>query len=196
MAAVAGIAPRLKRPPPELGAGAATTKRCPRCKLVYEAATFARDVTRRDGLNRLCKSCDRIRRRELGYPPQAGPVKACKRCGSPTATAKHTYCAACGPRRRVDKRLRRERGTSTQRGYGRDHQLVRARVAPLVAAGLARCWRCGGRIAVGERWDLGHVDGGGPSEYAGPEHAACNRATAGREAARRRRQRRTTSRAW
>jgi hypothetical protein len=40
--------------------------------------------------------------------------------------------------------------------------------------------RCGERIAPGERWDLGHVDGSGLTEYAGPEHERCNRATAGR----------------
>ncbi len=60
-------------------------------------------------------------------------------------------------------------------------------MAPLVAAGLAVCARCGDPIAAGEPWDLGHVDGD-PSRYAGPEHRRCNRATAGRKT--------LASRAW
>ena len=54
------------------------------------------------------------------------------------------------------------------------------RFAVQVASGGVACVRCGGLIAPGEGWDLGHVDGG--DGYAGPEHRACNRATAGRGA--------------
>jgi hypothetical protein len=54
-------------------------------------------------------------------------------------------------------------------------------VAPMVEAGLTTCARCGEPIEPGEAWDLGHVDGD-PTQYAGPEHARCNRATAGRVA--------------
>src|SRR5262245_1427081 len=67
-----------------------------------------------------------------------------------------------------------------QRGYGREHQTLRARLAPLVAAGYARCARCGETIRPGEPWDLGHGDGD-RMRYAGPEHRWCNRATSGRE---------------
>jgi hypothetical protein len=35
------------------------------------------------------------------------------------------------------------KASSTTRGYGRQHRRVRAQVARLVAAGKARCWRCG-----------------------------------------------------
>jgi hypothetical protein len=72
------------------------------------------------------------------------------------------------------------RGTTTQRGYGVEHQKLRARVkAELVDAGLAVCWRCGCRIHPDEPFDLGHRDGS-RTEYAGPEHRKCNRATSGR----------------
>jgi len=46
---------------------------------------------------------------------------------------------------------------------------LRALVAPLVAAGLVRCWRCG-ELIVGA-FDLGHREG----RPSAPEHPACNR---------------------
>jgi hypothetical protein len=71
------------------------------------------------------------------------------------------------------------RRTTTQRGYGHRHQLIRKRVKETVDAGLAVCARCGLPIWPGEPWDLGHVDGD-RSRYSGPEHRRCNRATASR----------------
>jgi hypothetical protein len=68
---------------------------------------------------------------------------------------------------------------TTARGYGWRHQQLRARVAQIVAAGRAVCWRCGRPIRPGARWDLGHDDHD-RSLYRGPEHLRCNRATAGR----------------
>lgn len=75
-------------------------------------------------------------------------------------------------------------GLTTERGYGARHQALRKRLAPKVAAGEVDCWRCGMRIAPSEPWDLGHVDGD-KSQYRGPEHRACNRATKGRRPERR-----------
>lgn len=74
---------------------------------------------------------------------------------------------------------RRQRPTTPQRGYGEFHQAARKRLAPMVAAGGARCWRCGEPILPAEPWDLGHLDGD-RTRYGGPEHARCNRATMGR----------------
>src|SRR5262245_23231226 len=71
--------------------------------------------------------------------------------------------------------------TTTQQGWGNQHQRARARLAPIVLAGQVRCWRCGDEILPGEPWDLGHDDHD-RSQYRGPEHARCNRATAGRSA--------------
>lgn len=82
-------------------------------------------------------------------------------------------------------------GKTTARGYGHAHQRLRARWARLVAAGIVVCARpnCGRLIKPGEPWDLGHADQD-RSVYTGPEHRACNRATAGR------RPRRASSRPW
>jgi hypothetical protein len=63
--------------------------------------------------------------------------------------------------------------------WGHTHREIRREVSRTVMAGRARCARCGEFIRAGEPWDLGHIDGD-PSRYAGPEHRACNRATAGR----------------
>ena len=62
------------------------------------------------------------------------------------------------------------------RGYGAEHKRLRKRWQLEVDAGLVACARCGRWIAPGSLWDLGHVDGS-RTEYAGPEHRRCNRAT-------------------
>lgn len=91
-------------------------------------------------------------------------------------------------------------GTTTQRGYGNDHQKQRRRYAPLVASGAAECWRCiengrtpqEARIDPNEPWDLGHDDTDPTRRrYKGPEHVKCNRATKGRN-----KTQADTSRAW
>jgi len=67
----------------------------------------------------------------------------------------------------------RYRGSTAERGYGKQHQALRARFEPIVLAGGARCWRCGQPIRPTDKWHLGHADGD-RSAYMGPEHAACN----------------------
>jgi hypothetical protein len=42
------------------------------------------------------------------------------------------------------------------------------------AAGV-ECSRCGERIDPRDKWDLDHIDGGGPYDYYGQSHARCNR---------------------
>lgn len=64
--------------------------------------------------------------------------------------------------------------TTTERGYGTQHQQLRARIAAEVNAGHATCWRCHKPIRPIDNWDLGHDDYD-RSKYNGPEHAACNR---------------------
>jgi len=67
--------------------------------------------------------------------------------------------------------------STTARGYGNRHQAKRREVAKLVNAGLARCCRCGERIAPRSQWHLDHADVPRAHElsiYAGPSHKACN----------------------
>src|SRR5262245_854053 len=68
---------------------------------------------------------------------------------------------------------------TTDRGYGRGHQLLRRDWAVVVAAGRQPCARCGELIRPTDPWDLGHADGDRTRD-AGPVHRWCNRATNGR----------------
>ena len=71
------------------------------------------------------------------------------------------------------------RGTTTQRGYGTQHQRQRATIQRRIDAGdTVTCWRCGARI-TGRTWDLGHDDRD-RNITRGAECVACNRATTGR----------------
>lgn len=62
----------------------------------------------------------------------------------------------------------RRRPSTTQRGYGKGHRILRAQLAPLVAAGLAKCARCGETILAGQAFDLDHTDD--RRGYLGPSH--------------------------
>ena len=89
--------------------------------------------------------------------------------------------------------------STTERGYGVEHQAERERWRPDVEAGLVDCWRCGDRIQPGRPWDLGHDDHD-RTQYAGPEHRGCNRKAGARNGAAvtnaLRRTGRHTSREW
>lgn len=104
------------------------------------------------------------------------PLRPCLSCGTPSP---ETYCARCAPRRPA--------GSTTDRGYGSDHQHQRAVLEPIVATGTVRCARgaaclyavtvagrtIGGLIPAGAPWDVGHAD---QQSAGGPEHRRCNRA--------------------
>jgi hypothetical protein len=70
-------------------------------------------------------------------------------------------------------------GQTTARGYGWAHQQIRARWAPLVAAGQVWCADCGEWIPPGTPWDMGHNEA--RTAWTGPEHRRCNRAKAARK---------------
>lgn len=76
-------------------------------------------------------------------------------------------------------------GRTTARGYGIKHQRLREKWKLKVDRGGVTCWRCGELITAGEPWDLGHDDRD-RAVTRGPEHAACNRATASHQPARER----------
>ena len=68
-------------------------------------------------------------------------------------------------------------GPDHNRRYGTAHRQLHKRWARKVERGEVFCSRCGELIDPRDRWDLDHVDGGGPMDYHGPPHARCNRAT-------------------
>lgn len=77
-------------------------------------------------------------------------------------------------------------GSTTARGYGHQHQKLRAEYKQRMAKGEQfTCWRCGLLVDPSMPWDLGHDDHD-RSIYRGPEHRGreCpqrgNRATTGR----------------
>lgn len=75
------------------------------------------------------------------------------------------------------------RPSAASRGYGPEHQARRRSLAPSVATGRVRCWRCRERIGRGEAWVLGHRDDRSlPTE---PEHEECNKRAAGQLGAQR-----------
>jgi hypothetical protein len=63
--------------------------------------------------------------------------------------------------------------TTSQRGYGTAHQLLRRKIARLVNEGRAYCSRCGRPIRPGSPWDLDHDDRD-RSRYRGSSHRICN----------------------
>ena len=179
-------------------------KTCSVCGATKEIEGFPRDATKPDGRMIRCRDCDNARSRRyyeanrdallarMAEQRQAkAVVRACVVCSQPTPTARHSYCDRCRPAAaRYRERRRnslRSRPSSRQQGYGYEHKRTRKRVAAVVEAGRAVCWRCGLPIHPDEPWDLGHDDSD-RSLYAGPEHRRCNRATAGR--------RKTSSRRW
>jgi hypothetical protein len=122
--------------------------------------------------------------------------RTCVKCGlRPAASSRgKAVCSSCRYRpTRNDKR----RGTTSERGYGREHVRLRAWWKVKVDRGSVSCARCGLPITPGTPWDLGHDDDD-RSRYTGPEHARCNRATneTGRTTAQLAPVARAQSRAW
>lgn len=64
-----------------------------------------------------------------------------------------------------------KRGTTTERGYGSDHQQLREQLLP--GAYGQPCPKCGELMHEWQPLDLGHTDD--RAGYTGMEHASCNR---------------------
>ncbi len=80
--------------------------------------------------------------------------------------------------------------STTERGYGSEHQKARAQWKAIVDAGQAWCQEavCLQRsrwIRPGTEWDLAHTPD--RSAYLGPAHSGCNRSEGGRRGNRMRR---------
>lgn len=97
--------------------------------------------------------------------------RICPKPGCPTI-ASSTYC----PKHQAE--ADKARGTTTQRGYGHEHQELRKQWAPTVARGGVICRKCGDTIQPGTTWHLGHTDD--RTAWTGPEHDGCNLSDAGR----------------
>lgn len=90
--------------------------------------------------------------------------------------------AYCAPGCRESARARRgngwalrppvKAGSTTERGYGVEHQRLRAEWAPLVEEGNERCCLCGYLIDPGAPWHLDHSED--RTGYRGIAHADCN----------------------
>jgi hypothetical protein len=78
-------------------------------------------------------------------------------------------CLAC--QQKSDKQ-KNTRGNTTARGYGTQHQQLRARLLEQFQPGQP-CTRCGKPITTKQDADLGHADG--QQGYRGLEHRQCNR---------------------
>jgi hypothetical protein len=160
------------------------------------------------------------RARKLAEARERQNTRRCRRCGEPTWSVHSPFCQPHAEeaalrraartrspkekpktpaqilRARERERLRkRTRPTPKERGYGQQFKREHKRVEKIVKAGNTVCARCGEPIRVvdgkPEPWDLGHNDVD-RSQFSGPEHRGCNRATA-KHAARRRRARRKAS---
>lgn len=100
-------------------------------------------------------------------------MRVCSVPGCGTLVQKAGKCPA--HRRQYEQ----ARGTRQQRGYGSEHDRLRAAWQAILDTGKPIiCWRpgCGKRIDP-KTWDLGHDDHD-RTIYRGPECIGCNRATA------------------
>ena len=84
-----------------------------------------------------------------------------------------SQCATC------QRETARNRGTTTERGYGAPHKALRAHWQTLITRQPQPCTRCGQPITTHDTWHLDHDDHD-RSKYRGPSHATCNTAAGGR----------------
>ncbi|MCK9602218.1 MAG: hypothetical protein M0R06_24450 [Sphaerochaeta sp.] len=107
-------------------------------------------------------------------------MAAGRRCPAPRCpvilTGGERYC----PEHQGD--YERERGTSTERGYGAAHQALRAAYQAKIDRGVwYTCSTCGLPIGADDEWDLGHSED--KATHIGPQHARCNRSEGGSQGA-------------
>ena len=89
------------------------------------------------------------------------------------------------------KPRRRQQASTTARGYGAEHQKLRATLLPRAYG--QPCPRCGRPMLEGQDLDLGHTED--RTGYNGIEHADCNRRAGARKGNRKRGRRRAWTKA-
>jgi hypothetical protein len=116
-------------------------------------------------------------------------------CGAPKVESWAHLCPDCRARSQAKRRWRdnsrRHEASTRSRGYGPEHQRLRRKWAPLVAAGGVNCARCSKPITPGAPWDLDHSED--RTYYLGVSHQKCNRQTASHRKEARERQKRDKS---
>ena len=152
----ARLSQSINRPPQ------AKFSHCWNCGEFKPQTEFYADRSRSSGLMSRCKvCCDSRPRTRIRRPQARKPPKPCLRCGNPSISARHRYCYVCRDwalMKRGHREYRpRPSGATTSRGYGARIRLTQ-NVAARVDAGQVFCARCGGWIAPGSLWDLGHDD--------------------------------------
>jgi hypothetical protein len=80
-------------------------------------------------------------------------------------------CATHQRQQQRQRDLRRQRPTTTARGYDAHHQALRAKLLPLAIG--TPCRRCHQPMLAHQQLDLGHPDN--PDDGRAIEHAICNR---------------------
>lgn len=99
-------------------------------------------------------------------------MKVCSEPGCPNIQTE----GRCLEHRREHEKAR---GSRQARGYGAEHQRLRARIQSYLDAGVPyRCWRCTKPIDPAN-WTLGHCDDD-RDIYHGTECPSCDYATTGR----------------
>lgn len=112
------------------------------------------------------------------HPQDPLTVRVCLEPGCPTLVD-HGRCTTHQRQRWADQDTNRP--TTTERGYGAQHQHLRDRWAAVLAARPWPCSRCGELITTGQAWHLDHDDDD-RTTYRGPAHTLCNLKAAGQAA--------------
>jgi hypothetical protein len=106
-------------------------------------------------------------------------LRVCSRPGCGTLVeqgARGGRCPTCA------RAAARARGTTTELGWGWDHQKARAEIQARIDAGeTVCCWSCDVQL-VRRAWHLDHTDD--RQGYRGPACAHCNLSLAGKKSAR------------